>query len=337
MGDAPTGIPSVRIEASVESLLLGATAPEAWSTSDSKSGSHFERVTIDGERHIVKYICVDDDWIMRATGDLHCRQLTLFSSSVLAALPEVIDHAMVACAPYMSRLGHRSAALLMRDVSEEMVPPGSEPIETALHRRFLAQMAQMHAAYLGFEDRAGLFPFAHHYVFLTPAMAELETASGRDDPVPPAVLEGWRSMDEHHPRQAKVLRELARDPAPLLAALGAGPRTLLHGDWKFGNLGGSATRTILHDWDRCGEGPPLVDLAWYLAVNCDRLPESKEEAIAAYRRSLETAGVSTSSWWEAQLRPALAGAFLQLGWSKTGEPAEFGWWSDRLDDALPGI
>jgi len=337
VADPPTGTRAVRIEPSVESLLRGATERQAWRTADSLSGSHFERVTIKGQRGIVKYISVDDDWIMRATGDLHCRQLGLFSSSVLDGLPETIDHTVIACAPYTSRRGHRSAALLMRDVSRELVPPGSEPIEIGLHRGFLERMAQLHAAYLGFEDRVGLFPFAHHYLFLTPGMAELETASSRGDPVPPAVLAGWRSMDERHPRQARLLRELARDPAPLLAALGAGPRTLLHGDWKLGNLGGSIGRTILLDWDRCGQGPPLVDLAWYLAVNCDRLPESKEEAIAAYRGSLEGAGVSTASWWEAQLALALAGAFLQLGWSKTGEAEEFGWWSDRLEAALPSL
>ena len=36
----------------------------------------------------MKYISVDDDWILRATGDFGCRQLTLFSSGVLASLPD---------------------------------------------------------------------------------------------------------------------------------------------------------------------------------------------------------------------------------------------------------
>jgi hypothetical protein len=334
VSDAPASIRRVRIEPSVDSLLLGATARTAWKTADSLSGSHFERVTLDGERYIVKYISVDDDWIMRATGDLHCRLLTLLGSSVLDNLPDTIDPTVAACAPYISTLGHRSVALLMRDVSSDLVPPGSAPIEPALHQQFLQHMAQMHAAYLGFKAPVGLFPLAHHYVFLTPAMADLEAGATRHDPVPPAVRDGWRSMDTRHPRQALALGELARDPAPLLAALCAGPTTLLHGDWKLGNLGASGAITILLDWDRCGEGPPLVDLAWYLAVNCDRLPESKEEAIAAYRRCLESAGVSTAPWWDAQLRAALAGAFLQLGWSKSGDAAEFGWWSDRLDEAL---
>jgi hypothetical protein len=70
-------------------------------------------------------------------------------------------------------------------------------------------------------------------------------------------------------------------------------------------------------------------------VNCDRLPESKEAAIAAYRFALEAAGIDTSTWWNDQLRAALAGGFLQLCWDKNDDEAEFAWWADRLDEALP--
>jgi Phosphotransferase enzyme family len=324
----------VRVAPSVEEMLRGAADREPWKNSDSLSGSRLERAVIDGERFVVKYVSVDDDWIMRATGDLNCRQLTLLTSGILDGLPEVIDHAIVACAPYTSPRGHRSAALLMRDVSDAMVPAGSAPITVELHHSFLEHMAQMHAAYLGSDDGAELFPVAHHYVILTPTMAELEAESGRTDPVPPAVAGGWRMLEARHPRQARVLLELTRDPGPLVAALGVGPTTLVHADWKLGNLGRTPNATILLDWDRCGYGPPLVDLAWYLAVNCDRLPESKEDAITAYRASLEAAGVDTSSWWGAQLRAALAGGFLQLAWAKNDDTTEFGWWSDRLDEAL---
>ena len=195
-------------------------------------------------------------------------------------------------------------------------------------------MARMHAAYMGFETPTELFPRAHDYVILTPMTVALEAAGGRTDPVPQAAGRGWHMMSVRHPKQSEILVDLARDPSPLIVALDVGPATLLHGDWKLGNLGSAAGQTILLDWDRCGLGAPLVDVAWYLAVNCDRLPESKEATLAAYRRSLEEAGVDTSTWWDAQLRAALAGAFLQLAWSKNDDEAEFGWWSDRLNEAL---
>ena len=167
----PTGVRSVtrrvRVEPSVEEMLLGADDRVAWKNANSLSGSRLERLTINGERFVLKYICVDDDWIMRATGDLHSRQLTMLQSGLLDELPEVIDHTIVACAPYTSKKGHRGAALLMRDVSEDLVPTGERPISMKEHRQFLAHMALLHATYLGFVDTLGLSPLAHTYVFLT--------------------------------------------------------------------------------------------------------------------------------------------------------------------------
>ena len=78
-------------------------------------------------------------------------------------------------------------------------------------------------------------------------------------------------------------------------------------------------------------------MAWYLAVNCDRLPISKEDTLTAYRGSLERCGVDTGGWWDAQLAPALLGAFVQLGWSKTHDPAELDWWVTRAVPAARKI
>lgn len=321
---------TVAVHDLVEGLLAGAEQREDWKTADSLSGSRFERVVIDGVPLIVKYSSLENDWIMRATGDLGRRQLRLLTSPVLETLPACIDHAIVGCAPFTDPGGSRGVALLMRDVSAVMIPPGSARIAMHQHRGFMRDMATMHAKYWGFRDHAGLCPLSHRYVMLTPTMAELEAATPRGDPVPPAVADGWRRLDEQYPADARRLRALAADPWPLVAALQVGPQTFVHSDWKLGNLGRDGARTILIDWDRPGEAPPLVDLAWYLAVNCDRLPESKEDTIDAYRSALESAGVATSAWWDQQLAPAMAGAFLQLAWSKTGDATEFGWWSERL-------
>ncbi len=321
---------TIQVVGSVDSLLEGAQQREAWKTSDGLSGSAFERVVVDGIPLIVKYSSLDNDWIMRATGDLNSRQLTLLMSGLLDTLPACFDHTILGCAPFTDAGGHRGVALLMRDVSAALIPTGSERITMRQHRGFMKDMAAMHAAYWGFRDDIGLCPLSHRYVFLTPTMAELEAATPRGDPVPPAVADGWRRIDKLYPADAHRLRALAADPWPLVVALCAGPQTFIHSDWKLGNLGRDGERTILLDWDRTGEGPPLIDLAWYLAVNCDRLPEAKEDTIDAYRADLESAGVSTGSWWDEQLAAALAGAFLQLAWDKTADPAEFAWWSARL-------
>ncbi len=111
------------------------------------------------------------------------------------------------------------------------------------------------------------------------------------------------------------------------------PHTFIHGDWKFGNLGTHRDgRTVLLDWDRCGAGPATFDLAWYLAVNCDRLPESKEDAIARYRDALVSAGIDLDGWWDRQLGLTLLGAGLQLMWSKLDDARERGWWVERIGE-----
>jgi len=196
-------------------------------------------------------------------------------------------------------------------------------------------MAQLHAAFWGWTDDVGLIPLAHHYTTLSPVMSALEAARGGTDPVPGAVMQGWEQLQRVAPRMAKTLNELSRDPSPLVGALAATPQTFVHGDWKFGNLGERPEgRTILLDWDRCGAAPATLDLAWYLAVNCDRLPQSKEGSVEAYRAELERCGVDTKSWWDLQLGLTLCGAALQLGWSKVGNAAELGWWADRVAEGV---
>jgi thiamine kinase-like enzyme len=215
------------------------------------------------------------------------------------------------------------------------VPPGDSSIDPEQHLRFIDNMAELHATFWAWRDDLSLMPLAHHYMFLTPAMAALEAARRGTAPVPQAVAEGWHMLDRSAPRIASTLRELARDPGPLVTALTTTPHALVHGDWKFGNLGEHADgRTILLDWDRVGAAPATFDLAWYLAVNCDRIPLSKEETIAAYRTSLERRGVDTSAWWSHQLALTLLGAGLQLGWDKVGDKHEFGWWDDRITEGV---
>jgi hypothetical protein len=326
---------AVRVFVSLEDLLAELVERTPFMTSDSKSGSRFERVRYHDQPMILKYVSLDDDWIMRGTGDLDCRALRFFSSPLIDGIPACIDHVTVAVAPNISRRGHRGAALLLRDVSALLVPPGNTGIEVEQHLRFIDHMAELHAAFWGWRDDLSLMPVAHHYMFLTPAMADLEVERRGVDPVPPAVAAGWRALDRRAPRIGSTLRGLARNPGPLVAALSATPQALVHGDWKFGNLGERDDgRTILLDWDRVGAAPPTFDLAWYLAVNCDRLPLSKEETIAAYRASLERRGVDTSAWWSHQLALTLLGAGLQLGWNKVADKNEFGWWEDRITEGV---
>jgi hypothetical protein len=251
--------------------------------------------------------------------------LVMWRSGLLDALPAEIDHTIVGMAWDANQV-----AVLMRDVSDTFLPT-DRPIPLDQHHRFLDHMARMHATFWGFDDRYGLMPAANRYTGLTPAMSAREAAAGNVTGVPAAVPGGWDALRAAAPAAYELALGLATDPTPLVEALDETPATLIHGDWKAGNLGSHPDgRTVLVDWGWPGRAGPCVDLGWYLAVNCDLLPESKEDATAHLRRCLERQGVPTGGWWRRQLDLALVGSFVQLGWSKTHDRAELAWWVERV-------
>jgi hypothetical protein len=315
------------VAGSVDELLAGASWRGPMDKHiDSLSGSLFERAIVDGTPCVVKHFGYDADWLARALNDRDCWALTLWRIGLLDALPDCIDHTVLG----MACDATGTVSVLMHDVGEWLVPPGSAPLQAESHLTFLDHMARMHVEFWGFQDGYDLLRPGTRYSALIPATGVREAAAGHTDPVPQALAGGWAALRAAEPELHDHALALASEPAPLVAALDETPATLVHGDWKAGNLGVRDGRTILLDWGWPGRAGPLVDLAWYLAVNCDRLPTSKEDTISTYRQSLTACGIETAGWWDRQLDLALLGGFLQLGWSKTGDPVELRWWVDRV-------
>ena len=69
-------------------------------------------------------------------------------------------------------------------------------------------------------------------------------------------------------------------------------------------------------WAYPGAAPGAWDLAWYLALNRARLPETKEASIAGYRAALEARGIDTAPWFDRQLALCLLGMAACFGWEK---------------------
>jgi hypothetical protein len=322
-------------------------------TADSLSGGSFLTVTTNGglgPRLVMKRFSYASDWVMRATADHRGRAALVWETGLLDLLPSEIVHGYLASA----REG-TGWAILMHDMSPFLVPPGDSPITENDNQYLLRAMSVLHAT---FWDRAhlvdvnlGFSQLEADYTALTPATGRRE--AGGDDPVPQLLLKGWdvllNSVDAV---LAGVLSRLADDPSPLCAALRAFPQTVVHADWKLGNLGlisGSPARVLLLDWARVLAAPSVVDLAWYLGVNSARLPVSREETIDFYRRCLESdmGRRFDDRQWQRQIDLSLLGCFLQLGWSKAlgamrgstddvrlREAAELTWWCDAI---LPAI
>lgn len=328
---------------SVDELLVGCTERRPFSPADARSATHFERVVIDGERLVLKHVHLDDDFTMRVSGDLACRPLQVWRSGLMDLAPEAIDHAVLAVARGDGRNGW-GAALLLRDVTNELVPMGEVALTEQQHAAFLDHLALMSARGWGWHDQladdgsGGLLRPEFRWSWFDRTSLDGERALGWPERVPELAADGWQRFADRAPTRVRQLIEaLDHDPTVLVDALRATPWTFLHGDWKLGNLGTAADgRTVLLDWAYPGEGPVAHELSWYLALNRARLPtgHTKESAIEDLRSALERHGVATTGWWDRQVALCLLGALLQFGWEKAfGPDDELGWWCDRAAEA----
>ncbi len=326
--------------ASVTDLIAGATERTSLTEGAGKSGARLERVVIGGQPYVLKHLDLAEDWTMRASGCLRGAPLLAWERGLLARLPACFNQPIVGVAPEEGDGPAPSGgcALLMRDVSPWLVPVTDEPISLEQHLRFLRHMAALHAAFWACGSECEVVPVMHRYLELSPWLAYAEAAFGSAHLVPRLVGEGWPRLAEVAPAAAAVVTPLARDPGPLVEALEGTPQTFVHSNWKLDNLGTDADgRTVVLDWEQPGRGAPLSDLAWYLAINCRRLPQGKQDAIAAYRRALEEHGISTEAWWDRQLALCLLGALVQFGWEKAlgGYDEELAWWETQAVRAAP--
>ena len=322
----------MRLVGTLDRVLAGASERAAMNNADGKSGARFERVTIDGERFVVKYLDIRDDWTMRATGQLAYAPVVLWQRGLLDRLPACFVQPIVDVATLDGTPGDRQVALLMHDVSEWLVPEGDAVLPMDTHLQLLDHLATLSAAFWGGGHDLEVVPMMNRFLEISPWTAITEAAIGSDALVPRLVGEGWERFPSEAPAVAELVLGLANDPSPLVAALETTPLTFVHGNWKLGNLGVTEDhRTVLFDWETPGIGTACSELAWYLAINSARLPHSKEDAIDAFRIALALHGIETAPWWDKQLGLALLGGCVQFGWEKAlgGRDDELEWWEAR--------
>lgn len=323
-----------QVAPSVDDLLSGTERREPFVNPDGRSSATFERVWIDGAAHVVKYLHLDHDFTMRVSGDVGCRTVRAWEAGLLDAAPGLIDHAVVGAALGHGRNGW-GAALLMRDVSAELLHAGNDPIPTDQYAAFIDHLAGFCAATWGWrdDDEAGpaYLPYAARWAWFGRAAIDGERGLGWPEQVPKVADSGWQRFDERAPSDVSgVVAELRRDATPLATALRTTPSCFLHGDVKASNTGRALDgRTVLIDWAYVGEGPACHELAWHLALDRSRLPVSKVATADAFRAALERHGVETAGWWDRQLALCLLGAVVQFGWEKAlGDGDELDWWCD---------
>lgn len=353
----PPGPPEERNLA--DQLRAAASAPidtdqaEPLRSVDSASGIPLFRIMLPSEfgprRFVVKVSLPGGDWIARATGDDGAREVALFLAGLPDLLPREIEWPALAARKEGKDAWHLVMIDLDADPDATLVPPGEDPIAEDRVTQFLVHLGKLHRAFLDRRQRFAEVGFCDLAAWLTLlGSATSERERGGNDPVTPHLAAGWEAFGRTAPDPvARAVAALLADPAPLVHALRTGPATLLHGDYKFGNLGwreGEPGSTIALDWSQTMWGPPLLDLGWFLAVNSARLPYAKEQAIAVYH---EQVGDLYGANWKRQLDLALmGGGVLRLGWAKAlgatsddpavaaRERAELDWWLLVAERAL---
>ena len=319
---------------SVEELLANADRRQRFVNPDGRSAAAFERVWINDVAHVVKYLHLDHDFTMRVSGDLGCRPVRAWAAGLLDSAPSLVDHAIVGAAVGYGRNGW-GAALLMRDVSAELLPSGEGPIAPDQHATFIDHVAGFCAATWGWRDDPAsgpdLLPYATRWAWFGHAAIDGERALGWPERVPRVAEEGWLRFAERAPADlSRLIDDLRHDASPLADKLRETPSCFLHGDVKASNTGLAGDgRIVLIDWAYVGEGPACHELAWHLALDRSRLPISKEATAEAFRLALGRHGVETATWWDRQLGLCLLGAVVQFGWEKAlGDDDELAWWCD---------
>ena len=319
---------------SLDDLVAGATDRRAVRSSDAKSGSSFELLSLGGRPCFLKVLDAETDWIMRVTGNTDHWEHKVWQAGLYHRFPRVIDHTIIDMVLDTSG-GRTRLGILMDDVSDSLVPPGDDVVPLETHDGFVRHMARLHATFWGWQDTVGLCPMVSRVRFFSPEVIAPELRA-EDVPGPIAAAdEGWRRLAQVDPGLGAYLRDLHQEPQPLLDALAATPATFVSGDWKMGNLGRHPDgRTVLVDQAYPGEAPGLYDLLWYVALNRQRLPVSKEATIAAYRDGLEASGVDTGDWFDRQLGLSMIAIMTTFGWEKAlGDLDELTWWSTQVYEA----
>jgi phosphotransferase family enzyme len=299
-----------------------------------RSGSLIERVTLDdGSVVIAKHLDPRIDLVLRGLDD-DGRLARLWDAGIFERMPAVVEHGLLGIEPEAD-----GWVVVMEDVGAALLPD-DRPVTRAESRRMLAAAAAIHERFAN-EDLPPLGPLAGLYRFLSPAIADAE--AGSPNPLPGLIGRGWARFAEAVPLDvAEAIAVIHRDPDRFAARFAGSPRTLVHGDYRFANLGLDDDRVVVIDWgSSCVAGPAAIDLAWYLIVGATRIEATRDEVIDDFI-ALEGARHDPRA-----LGSALVGALAQLGWNKAldvlenddpvaraRERADLDWWVARVRHEL---
>jgi hypothetical protein len=291
------------------------------------SNASITRVTLGAQHFVLKRTTLARDWTACRSGDRRGREALLLAEPACAGVWEVFD------CPYMAySFEEGEIALLMRDLTDHLLPDTRTPLTEEQERAILGAIARMHARFWG--SRAPDCEWLADAEQLCDLLAPSCDPTLLPSPLRENVPRGWSLALSRAPQRVRdALRrpggEWARDWRDL-------PRTLVHGDVKVANFALTPNGVAAFDWATVGVAPCSIDLGWYLAVNASRLAGTKERVIERYRELLGFT-IDDETWRRLEEAAIIYGAKLLL-WSKAlalesgraGAAEEWDWWMERL-------
>jgi hypothetical protein len=301
----------------------------------------------DGQRFVLKRDSLARDWIARATADG-----PILREAWLAAngppLPSPVR------APYLGAgIDGDEFGILMPDLTGVLFD-WDAPISVQGLDRVLDGLAALHTSppsvSAGLEgDRAHGCPLRERVTLI--CRASLERPGPARDAVGDRILPGWDAFDRLAPASARdLIDSMAREPQPLVDALGRMPSRLIHGDLKLANVGIASDGSIdLVDWQMVMVAPVAVELGWFLVSNVASLPLHPADVLTRYHAAMMKrggAGEEMIATWQSQSDASILVGLLLRGWRK-GADAEAGltlasgasavddlaWWCERAIEA----
>lgn len=273
------GLPAGRVE-------VAATGPVAAGYSGARLTRLTLRVTPRGGRAawwgalVLKEIAPCQGWLGAASEDHKLREVQLWRTGLLGALPVGIETGVLATGLAGPHTAPMAGALLLRDARRWLLAdPLTAPTPgSAFLTRLLDALARLHAVY--WEDprlrdpSVGLTPARAALLLAAPATVAARLTAGERNPYMAAIPDRWEAfLALAAPDAAAAMRSVLADPAPIVAAIARLPATLVHGDVWGPNVGimpparaaaGGRTgrRLLLLDWALATAGPALYDPLW---------------------------------------------------------------------------
>lgn len=188
-------------------------------------------------------------------------------------------------AAYLARFEGARSLLLLEDLGGMRFADSLEGVALADVEAAVDALAAMHAAWWGRIDAAKWLPVT---------TVNLDHAG----PVQGAFARAWDTRRELASDGVRATIDRAVEAYPaLLQRIGSGPRTLLHGDFRFDNLCFDAVvgdhAVLAYDWQFACRGRGTYDLAYLLGLDLDPTVrrEHEEALLRRYVGGLRTGGV----------------------------------------------